>query len=689
MKSKKRIIRRRKNIVSNTPAPLPDPIDKLRDNQKQVIKECLALGSGGLYCVMGYGKTRMSLVLAHLYNKDGGISLIVCAKSLIGIWISELDEIYPWMKYEVLHSEFCKVKEWVPKSTTKIVITTPGMLTSVYTKRDLSLICTKKYSPVFCTPMKFYLPSKNPILKEKKGVELLFSQKLKSLHVDEVQGYTNVETKSCQALMCLVAEHTWLCSGTIIEEPVAKRILGYFCLLDLPDTPRCMLDTKKYLRGGKTWIPKVDWLGHKIGTFKGLEKSMVIRKVNTAFVPPKVNDYVSCNILTENESKFYYMLSTIFKRLYLLNKKLIKEGRHTEAVEIRGGMLSMITYIRMSLVIPRQTLKKIYYKEEGTERKNKEVLKMLMEEMKTFKLYEWMNGEEESTRIKNIHKETTKYPNEKIVIFTSFRESLNAIKAYLEKNTDREIITITSKMKTIRRLEVVNNFSDTKNGILLLTYSIGANGLNLQKASVVMLAGLWWNSGKTDQAKYRIYRIGQEAKMIYVIYLTSGTMIEQAILEKHHLKNKIISEIMKGNIKTKISTFSFEDIFRLVDMDDNKILFESIYIRRFRKKYEEYLKRKRGRDKTGWEKEREKYRRGEREQEREREQGKWDKQQEQRRKKQEQANLSPKELLAKYNIYNVQDWRRWLLKYHPDKNPNTDIELVQLINMAANIIYRK
>ncbi len=50
-------------------------------------------------------------------------------------------------------------------------------------------------------------------------------------------------------------------------------------------------------------------------------------------------------------------------------------------------------------------------------------------------------------------------------------------------------------------------------------------------------------------------------------------------------------------------------------------------------------------------------------------------------------HLNPYELLQKYKINNKKDWKLWMLKNHPDKNPNTNIELVKLINMAVSVIF--
>jgi len=51
------------------------------------------------------------------------------------------------------------------------------------------------------------------------------------------------------------------------------------------------------------------------------------------------------------------------------------------------------------------------------------------------------------------------------------------------------------------------------------------------------------------------------------------------------------------------------------------------------------------------------------------------------------SNMSPYELLKYYGINTKKDWRKWMLKNHPDKDPDTDLELVKLINMAAKMMF--
>jgi SNF2 family DNA or RNA helicase len=80
------------------------------------------------------------------------------------------------------------------------------------------------------------------------------------------------------------------------------------------------------------------------------------------------------------------------------------------------------------------------------------------------------------------------------------------------------------------------------NGILLLTYQVGANGLNLQCSNTVLLLDFWWNTGKINQAIARVLRYGQEAKKINIYYFTSNTGIEKILFDKQQAKLIVAKE---------------------------------------------------------------------------------------------------------------------------------------------------
>ena len=52
------------------------------------------------------------------------------------------------------------------------------------------------------------------------------------------------------------------------------------------------------------------------------------------------------------------------------------------------------------------------------------------------------------------------------------------------------------------------------------------------------------------------------------------------------------------------------------------------------------------------------------------------------------ASLQTKELFDSLGIKDEKDWKRWLLKNHPDKNPNADTDLVGIVNSRARLYFQ-
>ena len=132
-------------------------------------------------------------------------------------------------------------------------------------------------------------------------------------------------------------------------------------------------------------------------------------------------------------------------------------------------------------------------------------------------------------------------------------------------------------MSHTRRGNVLEEFSKSKNGVLLLTYSLGSDGLNLQCANTVLIVDFWWNSGKTNQSVARVDRFGQLSEEINIYYFTSNTGIEKALFEKHLDKKKIGEELIIGHQMSEVSTMSMNDILRIIDKDDYSITFNNTY----------------------------------------------------------------------------------------------------------------
>ena len=179
-----------------------------------------------------------------------------------------------------------------------------------------------------------------------------------------------------------------------------------------------------------------------------------------------------------------------------------------------------------------------------------------------------------SSRIKKVIEVVNSRKNEKIVIFTCFRSCLDVIKHFLPK--DRNVYTISGSDSIAKRAETIEQFGKKNGDIIILTYNIGAEGLNLQVGNTVLLVDFFWNNGKTQQAVGRIYRMGNKANEINIYYFTSNTAIEKAVFEKQNQKLVILDEMFTGQIKSKINRIKVDYVIKMITSEENNKIMKKL-----------------------------------------------------------------------------------------------------------------
>lgn len=116
-----------------------------------------------------------------------------------------------------------------------------------------------------------------------------------------------------------------------------------------------------------------------------------------------------------------------------------------------------------------------------------------------------------------------KQKNEKVIIFTEFRDIQVFLKRILMERFGLNITTVngdsnTSGKKGLTRQNLIDKFQEKYgfNIIILSTTAVGF-GVNIQRANHVIHYTRSWNPAKEDQATDRAYRIGQD-KEVFVYY---------------------------------------------------------------------------------------------------------------------------------------------------------------------------
>lgn len=144
------------------------------------------------------------------------------------------------------------------------------------------------------------------------------------------------------------------------------------------------------------------------------------------------------------------------------------------------------------------------------------------------------------------------------VVFCFYVETLELVATNLKKRGIKCII-ISSKDSLELREYNIKKFVKGKFRVLLTTYGVGGEGLNLTNATTVIMASPWWNMCTIQQAFKRCYRIGQTKPVNVKIFATKDSVedrmwelcvqkqeIEKALLEEYKPKGKLSMDELKS-----------------------------------------------------------------------------------------------------------------------------------------------
>lgn len=542
--------------------------EQLNDFQKDVVDECLDKQSFVLALRLGQGKTVCSLTLAlklvALHTLDTPI-LVVMSKSLLGTWVDEIKKFFGHLlKYKIIHQEHMDVSQWKIKKKYHIYLTTSDTVAKAYKENhiDKEFIEQKfvAHSRALGHYVNYYKVSDMPYIKHSKGNGLFFSVKWSCLIVDEAQLYTNINTIKCQGISSVVTHHRWLLSGTMFDEPKVERILGYHMLLHAPNKPRSIPDTQELL---------------KSSTFKGLNEYLVQRETNPTMKTIKINDQIISNKLSQEEEKIYCLMRQILIKIRDKARQAKLLGNQEEQRLFNSYKLVMVMYLRQAVICPLLPITSVIIDSANADKKS-ELSTIIINELKQLKLDTYLNNIDSvtSTRFKAVLDTFTVY-KEKTIAFSCFASCLDILQ-YLLQSTNRPVFRMEARMTIDQRNNLIKEFSQTKDGILLLTYEMGGQGLNLQFSATVFLIDYWWNASKTKQAIGRVFRHGQMAEQINIIFYSSNCAVEKLIFDKQKAKLAILNELQTGKPTTTIPGIRMDEIIKVIEMEHNTTALKKI-----------------------------------------------------------------------------------------------------------------
>ncbi len=142
--------------------------------------------------------------------------------------------------------------------------------------------------------------------------------------------------------------------------------------------------------------------------------------------------------------------------------------------------------------------------------------------------------------------ETVAARQEKMLVFTQFREMTEPLQDFLTLRFGRSGLVLHGGTPVKRRAELVEAFQSPDGPpFFVISLKAGGTGLNLTAASHVVHFDRWWNPAVENQASDRAYRIGQKRNVLIHRFVCPGTLeerIDAMLQEKRELAEELFSE---------------------------------------------------------------------------------------------------------------------------------------------------
>jgi non-specific serine/threonine protein kinase len=141
---------------------------------------------------------------------------------------------------------------------------------------------------------------------------------------------------------------------------------------------------------------------------------------------------------------------------------------------------------------------------------------------------------------------------EKVLVFTQFREITEPLAGYLATIFGRPGLVLHGATNVSRRKQCVDRFQrEDGPPFFVLSLKAGGVGLNLTAASHVIHFDRWWNPAVENQATDRAFRIGQKKNVFVHKFICRGTVeerIDEMITQKTHVAEEAIGGDASGEI---------------------------------------------------------------------------------------------------------------------------------------------
>jgi non-specific serine/threonine protein kinase len=156
---------------------------------------------------------------------------------------------------------------------------------------------------------------------------------------------------------------------------------------------------------------------------------------------------------------------------------------------------------------------------------------------------------------------------QKMLVFTQFREMATPLAAYLGKIFGRPGLILHGNTPVKNRKALIRTFQEDETvPFFVLSLKAGGSGLTLTAANHVVHVDRWWNPAVENQATDRAFRIGQKKDVLVHKFVCQGT-VEEKIDVLIEAKKELSEDVLTGSEEISLTEMTDADLLRMVALD--------------------------------------------------------------------------------------------------------------------------
>jgi non-specific serine/threonine protein kinase len=343
--------------------------------------------------------------------------------------------------------------------------------------------------------------------------------------LDEAQAIKNPGARQTKAVKALRAQARIALTGT----PVENHLGDLWSIFDFIN-PGLLGNARQFNAYAKNLGQRAQ---NPYGPLRELVRPYILRRMKTdrsiiADLPDKTEIKALCGLSRKQTALYGQAVEELAKNL-----------ESADGMKRRGLVLAMLTRLKQICNHPSHWLADGGWAEEDSGK--------------------W-------ARLREIA-ETVAARQEKMLIFTQFREITAPLAAFLSPIFGANGLVLHGDTKVADRKTLVQRFQEDEDvPFFVLSLKAGGSGLTLTAASHVVHFDRWWNPAVENQATDRAFRIGQKKSVLVHKFICRGTLEEKvdALIDS---KRAVSDELLAGSGEVNLTELGNDDILRLVRLD--------------------------------------------------------------------------------------------------------------------------